>query len=234
MDQVINHAAKIRFMSGGQTSCPLTIRCMAGAGAGLGGQHSDMYEAWFAHVPGIKVVMPSNPADWTGLLYSAIFDDDPVIVVEPMLLMHMKGDAAPDGHRVPLGKAAVRREGSDVSVIGYGRAFLDVLTVADKLAGEGIGVEAIDLRTIKPWDRDAVLGSVARTGRAVIVHEAVRDFGVGAEIAATLHEELWGQLKAPVRRVASKNTPVPYSPPLEQAFLWQAADIEAAIRSTLA
>ena len=233
MDQIVNHAAKIRFMSGGQTCVPLTIRTMSGAGMGLGGQHSDMLEAWFAHVPGLKVVVPSNHADWTGLLASAIFDDDPVLVVEPTLLMRVKGVAAPPGHRLPLGKAAIARAGTDVSVIAYGRPVNDALAMAEKLAAEGVSVEVIDLRTVAPYDKEVVLNSVARTGRAVIVHEAVRNFGVGAEIAAHVSEELFGQLKAPVRRVASRNTPVPFSPPLEKAFMWSAADIEAAVRSTL-
>ncbi|MDO7842178.1 alpha-ketoacid dehydrogenase subunit beta [Sphingomonas immobilis] len=233
MDQIVNHAAKIRFMSGGQTSCPLTIRTMTGVGAGLGGQHSDMLEAWFAHVPGLKVVVPSNHADWTGLLHESIMDDNPVLFVESTLMMRAKGAAAPIGHRLPLGKANVARTGSDVSVIGYGRPINDALAIAEKLSGEGVSVEVIDLRTVAPWDKEAVLTSVAKTGRAVIVHEAVRNFGCGGEIAATIGEELFGQLKAPIRRVGSRNTPVPVSPVLEKAFAWSQSDIEAAIRSTL-
>jgi pyruvate dehydrogenase E1 component beta subunit len=233
MDQIVNHAAKIRYMSGGQTSVPLTIRTMTGVGAGLGGQHSDMLEAWFAHVPGLKVVVPSNHADWTGLLYSSILDDNPVIFIESTLMMRAKGAAAPVGHRLPLGKAHIAREGTDVSIIGYGRPINDALAVAEKLAGEEVSVEVIDLRTVAPMDKEAILTSVSKTGRAVIVHEAVRNFGVGAEIAANINEELFGQLLAPVRRVASKNTPVPVSPPLEKAFAWSQADLEAAVRSTL-
>jgi pyruvate dehydrogenase E1 component beta subunit len=233
MDQIVNHAAKIRFMSGGQTACPLTIRTMTGVGGGLGGQHSDMLEAWFAHVPGMKVVVPSNHADWTGLLYSSIMDDNPVLFVECTLMMRAKGIAAPPGHRLPLGKAHVARPGRDVTVVGYGRPINDALAIAGRLEGEGISVEVVDLRTVSPWDKDTVLTSAARTGRVVVVHEAVRNFGCGAEIAATIGEELFGQLKAPIRRVASKNTPVPVSPPLEKAFAWNPDEIEAAIRSTL-
>lgn len=234
MDQVVNHAAKIRFMSGGQTACPLTIRTMTGVGAGLGGQHSDMLEAWFAHVPGMKVVVPSNHADWTGLLHESIMDDNPVLFVESTLMMRVKGKAAPLGHRLPLGKAHVARAGGDVTVVGYGRPINDALTIAERLDAEGVcSIEVIDLRTVSPWDRETVLASAAKTGRVVVVHEAVRNFGCGAEIAATIGEELFGQLKAPIRRVASKNAPVPVSPPLEKAFAWSAADIEAAIRSTL-
>lgn len=234
MDQIVNHAAKIRYMSGGQTSVPLTIRTQASVGAGLGGQHSDMYEAWFAHVPGIKVVVPSNHADWTGLLTEAILDDDPVLFVEPLVLARAKGVAAPIGHRVPLGKAAVAREGTDVTIVGYGRPIIDALAVAEKLAKENISVEVVDLRTVSPWDKETVLSSVAKTGRCVVTHEAVREFGCGAEIAATISEELFGDLKAAVRRVASRNTPVPVSPPLERAFMWSQPRIEAAVRQTLA
>ena len=234
MDQIVNHAAKIRYMSGGQTGVPLTIRTMSGGGASLGGQHSDMMEAWFAHVPGLKVVVPSNVADWKGLLTSCIFDDNPCIIVEPTLMMRAKTGIAPSaGHRVPLGKASVARIGTDVSVIGYGRPINDVLVVAEKLSTEGISVEVIDLRTIAPYDKQTVLGSVAKTRRAVIVHEAVRSFGVGAEIAAHINEELFGQLYSPVRRVASKDTPVPFSSALEPLFLWSQDSIENSIRQSL-
>jgi len=233
MDQIVNHAAKIRFMSGGQTGVPLTIRTMTGAGGGFGGQHSDMLEAWLAHVPGLKVVVPSNPADHKGLLLSCIFDENPCIFIENTILMMTQGEAPPPGHRVPLGKAAVTREGTDVTVIGYGRPMLDVKSVAESLAGENISVEVIDLRTIVPLDEETILASVAKTGRAVIVHEAVRSFGVGAEIATRINEKLFGKLKAPIRRVTSKDTPVPFSKPLETDFMWSKKDIEAAIRNTL-
>ncbi len=233
MDQIVNHAAKTRFMSGGQTGVPLTIRTMSGAGSGSGGQHSDMLEAWLAHVPGLKVVVPSNPADQKGLLLSCIFDDDPCIFIETTLLMRSKGPAPPPGYRVPLGKADISRVGSDVTVISYGRPMNDVKAVADKLAGEGISVEAIDLRTIVPMDEEAVLSSVAKTRRAVVVHEAVKSFGVGAEVSSRIHEELFDRLEAPVERVGAKYSPVPFSRPLETAYLWSQASIEAAIRKTL-
>ena len=234
MDQIVNHAAKIRYMSGGQTSVPMVIRTATGAGAGTGGQHSDMLEAWFAHTAGIKVVVPSSPADAKGLLLSAILDDeDPVIFIENSRTYRTNGPAPEPGLRIPLGKANVVREGTDVSVIGYGRPLMDALLVADTLAEEGVSVEVVDLRTVSPFDAETVLKSVAKTNRAVIVHEAVRDFGVGAEIAAVIQEELFGQLKAPVRRVGSKFAPVPYSKPLETAFMWSVDEIAAAIRSTL-
>ena len=233
MDQVVNHAAKLRFMSGGQTTVPLTIRTSTGAGAGFGGQHSDMLEAWFAHVPGLKVATASNPADAKGLLLSCILDDDPCIFIENTLAYGVSGPAPEPGYRVPLGKAAVARAGSDVTVIAYGPPVVHALAVADALQANGISVEVIDLRTIAPFDEEAVLASVARTGRAVVVHEAVRKFGVGAEISSLIHENLFRGLKAPVQRVGSAYAPVPFSPALEKAFLYSAAEIERAIRSTM-
>ena len=233
MDQIVNHAAKLRFMSCGRTSVPLTIRCGTGAGVGFGGQHSDMLEAWFAHVPGMKVVTASNPADAKGLLLSAIEDDDPTLFIENVAMYAAQGAPPAPGYRVPLGKAAVRRTGDDVTLITYGRPVLAADAIAERLAAEGIGVEVIDLRTIAPFDEETVLTSVAKTGRAVVLHEAVKAFGVGAEISSRIHEELFGQLKAPVRRVGSKYAPVPFSPPLEQAFLYSDDEITQAIRSTL-
>lgn len=233
MDQIVNHAAKIRFMSGGRTGVPLTIRTMSGVGGGLGGQHSDMYEAWLAHVPGLKVVMPSSPADWKGLLTSCIFDDDPCIFIETTMLTFTPGPAPPPGHRVPLGKANVLREGSDISLIGYGRPILDAAKVADRLKGEGISVEVIDLRSIVPLDEETIFRSVAKTGRAVVIHEAVKAFGVGAEISARINEELFGQLSAPVARIGAPYSPVPFSGPLETAFMWSEASIEAQVRASL-
>lgn len=233
MDQIVNHAAKIRYMSGGQTSVPLTIRTMSGAGGGFGGQHSDMLEAWFAHVPGLKVVVPSTPADQKALLLSCIFDDNPCIFIENTRLMRMSGPAPEPGYVVPLGKAHVERQGADVSVIGYGHPMLDVRHVADALATEGISVEVIDLRTIAPLDEATILTSVSKTRRAVIVHEATMSFGVGAEVAARIYRQLFGRLAAPVERVAARDTPVPFSKPLEASFMWSRARIEAAIRKTL-
>jgi len=233
MDQVVNHAAKLRFMSGGQTKVPLTIRTATGAGAGFGGQHSDMLEAWFAHVPGLKVVTASNPADAKGLLLSCIFDDDPCIFIENTLAYGVSGPAPEPGYRVPLGKAAVAREGSDVTVIGYGPAIGHALAVAEEMVKDGVSVEVIDLRTIAPFDEAAVLASVGKTRRAVVVHEAVRKFGVGAEISSLIHERLFADLKAPVQRVGSAYAPVPFSPVLEKAFLYSREDIAAAINRTM-
>ena len=233
MDQIVNHAAKLRFMSGGQTSVPITIRTRTGAGAGTAGQHSDMLEAWFAHVAGIKVVVPSTPADAMGLLASCIFDDDPCLFIEDGLTRAMTGPAPPPGHRVPLGRANVVRVGSDVSVIGYGRPLRDTATIAEKLAGEGISVEIVDLRTVSPLDTDTILKSVAKTRRAVVVHEAPRSFGVGAEVVARIQEHLFGQLAAPVLRVASRDVTVPFAKVLETEYLYKPSAIEAAIRHSL-
>jgi pyruvate dehydrogenase E1 component beta subunit len=233
MDMIVNHAAKLRFMSGGQTHVPLTIRTMTGVGFATGGQHSDMLEAWFAHTAGLKVVAPSTPADAAGLLRSCIDDEDPCLFIENLPSYWTQGPAPAAGLRIPLGKANVVRTGSDLTVIGYSRMVTEIETAAAKLADEKISVEVIDLRTISPWDRATVLASVAKTGRALVVHEAVRNFGVGAEIAATLQEELFGTLKAPIKRVASPNAPVPFSKPLEAGFAPGAAAIEAAIRDML-
>jgi acetoin:2,6-dichlorophenolindophenol oxidoreductase subunit beta len=233
MDQLVNHAAKIRFMSGGTTSVPLTIMTMSGAGAGLGGQHSDMLESWLAHVPGLKVVVPSNPADWKGLLLSCVLDNNPCVFIQTTRLMFAEGLAPPPGHRVPLGKAAVARAGTDISLIGYGRLVLDMLAVAEQMAAEGVSVEVIDLRTIAPLDEETILTSVAKTHRAITVHEAVRNCGIGAEVAARIQEALFRELRAPVMRVAGKNTPVPFSKTLESAWFPSQADIVAAIRKSI-
>ncbi|MEW5713786.1 alpha-ketoacid dehydrogenase subunit beta [Pseudomonas sp. SB113] len=233
MDMIVNHAAKLRFMSGGQTHVPITIRTMTGAGFGVGGQHSDFLEAWFAHTAGIKVVAPSTPADAYGLMLSCIEDEDPCLFIENMTMYWTPGPVPERGIRIPLGKANIVREGSDVTVIAYSRQVVDACTAAENLAKEGISVEVIDLRTIAPFDIETVLASVTKTKRAVVVHEAVKPFGVGAEISSRIHEELFSQLKAPVQRVASAFCPVPFSKPLETAFVPGVPQIEAAIRKTL-
>jgi len=233
MDMIVNHAAKLRYMSGGQTHVPLTIRTMTGAGFGTGGQHADYLEAWFAHTAGIKVVAPSSPAEAYGLMLSCIFDDDPCLFIENLPSYWNPGAMPELGRRIPLGQAKVVREGSDVTVISYSRILQDCAAVAAKLAGEGIQVELIDLRTISPLDQATLLKSVAKTRRAVVVHEAVRNFGVGAEIAALLQEHLFSDLKAPVQRVGANHSPVPFSKVLETAFVPQPSTIEAAIRKAL-
>jgi pyruvate dehydrogenase E1 component beta subunit len=233
MDMIVNHAAKLRFMSGGQTHVPLTIRTMTGAGFGTGGQHADYLEAWFAHTPGIKVVAPSSPADAYGLMLSCIFDDDPCLFIENLPSYWNPGPAPEAGKRIPLGKAHVLRPGKDVTLVSYSRTVNDCRAVAEKLAAEGVDAEIIDLRTVAPLDFETVIGCVARTGRAVIVHEAVKTFGVGAEIAARLNEELFGQLAAPVQRVGAYYCPVPFAKKLESEFVPTQARIESAVRATL-
>lgn len=233
MDMLVNHAAKLRFMSGGQTNVPITIRTMTGAGFGTGGQHADYLEAWFAHTAGIKVVTPSSPAEAYGLMLSCIFDEDPCIFIENMPTYWTPGAAPERGKRIALGKANVLREGSDVSVITYGRQVTDVMAVAEKLGQQDISIEVIDLRTISPLDKETVLASVSKTRRAVIVHEAVKSFGVGAEVSSIIHESLFDQLKAPVQRVGSVDSPVPFSKPLETAFVPGQEQIESAIQAVL-
>ncbi|MGE2735402.1 alpha-ketoacid dehydrogenase subunit beta [Mycolicibacterium vaccae] len=235
LDQVSNHAAKLRYMSGGQTGVPLTIRCAAGAGMQFGAQHSEMLEAWLTHIPGLKVVVPSNPADAKGLLTAAIFDPDPVVVVEQSLLYFTPPQPVPVGHHVvPLGSAATVRPGSDITLISYGRQVHDAVAAAGQLAEHGIDAEVIDLRSLVPLDEKTVLESVGRTRHAVVIHEAVRRNGFGAELAATITENLFDDLGAPVRRVAGADTPVPYAKVLEDAFVPGVDAIVAGARDTLA
>jgi acetoin:2,6-dichlorophenolindophenol oxidoreductase subunit beta len=234
MDMIVNHAAKLRFMSGGQTNVPIVIRTMTGSGFANGGQHSDYLEAWFAHTAGIKVVAPSNPSDAYGLLRSAIDDPDPVIFIENLPTYFTKGEAPESGHRVPIGKASVVREGSDVTIIAYAKMVQEAAAAVEALAGRGISAELIDLRSIAPWDRETVLASVKKTGRAIVVHEAVTPFGAGAEISSVIHENLFHALKAPVQRLGAAFCPVPFSRPLEAAFAPDAAAIEAAAAALLA
>ncbi len=230
MDQISNHAAKLRYMSGGQTGVPITIRTAAGAGMQFGAQHSEMLEAWVTHIPGLKVVISSNPADAKGLLTSAIFDDDPVITIEPTLNYWVSGPVPEGEYAVPLGKASVARPGTDVTVITWGREVGFAVQAAEQVAGEGISAEVIDLRSLTPMDEGAILESVGRTKRAVVAHQAVRRGGLGAEIATLIHEHLFGELAAPVVRVAGPNTPIPYAAELESLFVVDAADIAEGIR----
>lgn len=233
MDMIVNHAAKLRFMSGGQTHVPIVIRTMTGTGFASGGQHCDYLEAWFAHTAGIKVVAPSSPKDAYGLMRSAIDDPDPVLFIENLPTYWSPAEAPEKGHRVPIGKANVLSEGSDVTIIAYARMIQEAMPAVAKLKEAGISAELIDLRTIAPWDKETVVKSVARTGRAIIVHEAVTPFGAGAEIAAVLNEELFGKLKAPVKRLGGAFCPVPFSKPLETAFAPQTADIVAAAEALI-
>lgn len=228
-DMIVNHAAKLRFMSGGQTSVPMVIRTMTGPGFGSGGQHSDFMEGWYAHTAGLKVVIPSTPSDAYGLMRSAIDDPDPVIFVENGPMLFAPGEAPERGTRIPIGKARTIREGKDVTVIGYGRVIQTFAAHAAKL--DDLSVEIIDLRSVQPWDRQAVLASVEKTGAAIVVHEACKEFGPGGEIASVIHENLHKRLRGPVVRLGAKFSAVPFSNPLETAYVPSVQEIEAAARS---
>jgi len=233
MDQVVNQAAKVSYMSAGSFHAPLVIRTICASGKSTGPQHSQNLEAWLAHVPGLKVVWGSNPADAKGLLKAAIRDDDPVIVIESLDLWSVRGEVDDDPELiVPIGKAALRSEGDDVTVVTWGGAVRRVLSATEALAGSA-SVEVIDLRTISPWDSRTVIASVRKTGRLVVVHDAVGAFGVGAEIAATVGAECFDDLKAPIVRLAAPFAPSPFPPHLEQAFLPQPEQIAAAITDTV-
>ena len=234
LDQLVNHAAKARFMSGGRLSVPLTVRTAVFGGIGSGATHSQTLEAWLAHVPGLKVVVPSTPADAKGLLTSCIFDDDPCVIVENVVLYGTTGPV-PDGEfRVPLGSADVKRPGNDVTVVTYGRTVRDALAAAGQLEDDGIDVEVVDLRSLVPFDSDTVIGSVARTRRAVVAHHATRFGGFGAEVAGVINEELFGQLEAPVRRVGAAFAPIGSAPTLEAAVVPSATSIADAVRDVMA
>lgn len=219
MDQVVNQAAKMRYMFGGKARLPLTIRAPGGGGVGAAAQHSQMLEAYIAHTPGLKVALPSTPYDAKGLLTAAIRDDDPVFIIEHKLLYGTKGPVPEEGYVVPLGQAEVKRPGTDVTLIAYSIDVQKCLAAAGRLAEQGIEAEVVDLRSIVPLDRDAILASVRKTRRVVIVHEAVRFCGVGAEIAALIADEAFDDLDAPIKRVAAPYTPIPFSPILEREYL---------------
>lgn len=233
MDAIVNQAAKSRFMFGGQASVPMVVRLPHGGGLNAGPQHSQCLEAWFAHVPGLKVVCPATVEDAYALLRASIDDPDPVIFVENKALYGMAGDLPDESATASLGEARIARQGGDVTIVTYGAALFNCLKAADDLAGEDISVEIIDLRTLQPWDKATVLDSVARTNRAVVAHEAVRSFGIGAEIAAVIGEEGFDDLDAPVGRVGAPFMPVPFARTLEQRFIPDAAAIAAAVRKTL-
>jgi len=219
MDQIVNHAAKFRAIYGDQCRVPIVIRCPAGAGRGYGPTHSQSLEPWFVHTPGLKVVAPATAADAKGLLKSAIRDDDPVIFLESKLLYGQKGDVPEGEHLVPLGRARVAREGTDLSIIAYGRLVHEALRAADELLADDVSVEVVDLRTLKPPDVEAIARSVSKTGRVVIAEESHRMCGIGAEIGFLILEQCFDVLDAPPRRVAFDDIPIPCAESLERAAM---------------
>jgi 2-oxoisovalerate dehydrogenase E1 component len=230
LDQLLNQAAKLPFMTGGAASMALTVRTQFGAGRSSGSQHSQSLEALLAHIPGLTVVMPSTPADTYGLLRAAIQDPNPVIFIENRLLYGMKGPQPPAEHVVPIGAAHVARPGRDLTLVSVSRMVHEALAAADDVAGDGISVEVVDLRTVAPLDTATVLESVHKTSRLLIAHEAALPFGIGAEIAATVAREGFWDLDAPIERIGAAATPPPYAPGLERAWLPDRHDIAAAIR----
>jgi pyruvate dehydrogenase E1 component beta subunit len=232
MDALVNQAAKAHFMFGGRSSVPMVLRTPHGGGLNAGPQHSQCLEAWLAHVPGLKVVCPSNAQDAYSLLRAAIADPDPVVFVENKALYGKKCDVD-TGLKAVIGKASIARPGRDVTIVTYGATVHTALAAAQELARENIEVEVIDLRSIQPWDETAIFASVARTHRVVIVHEAVRAFGVGAEIAARIAEDAFDELDAPVVRVGAPFMPVPFASALESSYMVNAAAITTAVKKTL-
>jgi pyruvate/2-oxoglutarate/acetoin dehydrogenase E1 component len=232
MDQLVNQAAKMRFMLGGNVSVPLVCRTPAGSGTGAAAQHSESLEAWFVHAPGIKVVAPSTPYDAKGLLITSIRDNNPVLFMEHKLLYRTKGDVPEEPYTIPFGKADVTRVGRDLTILAYSIMIPRSLEAAEKLAAEGIEIEVVDLRTLKPLDVQTITDSVCKTGRVLIVHEAPLTGGFGGELAALIAEgEAFDFLDAPVRRLAGRNIPIPYNRTLERASVPQVENIVVAARS---
>jgi pyruvate dehydrogenase E1 component beta subunit len=231
LDQLVNQAAKAHFMSGGQLTVPLVLRTQGGAGQRGGAQHSQSLEAWLTHVPGLKVAMPSTAADAAGLLAAAIADPNPVVFVESKTLYFRREDVPDELPSARFGEAAVVRSGRDATIVALGQLVPEALAAADELAAEGIDVEVIDPRTLVPLDLETIVASVAHTHRLVVAHEAVRHGGFGAEIAAQVQEAAFDELDAPVGRVGAPFAPVPFSPPLEDAYVPGRAEIAAAVRA---
>jgi pyruvate dehydrogenase E1 component beta subunit len=235
MDQLVNHAAKITYMSSGRIRCPVVFRGPAGVGNQLSAQHSQSLEAWYTHVPGFKVVMPSTPADAKGLLKTAIRDDNPVIFMEHAGLYPQRGDVPEDPEfTVPFGQAAIRREGKDVTIVSYSHMLITCLKAAENLAREGIQCEVIDLRTLVPLDMESILRSIRKTHRAVVAQEEWRNVGFMAELAARIYEQAFDELDAPIERVGGADVPMPYAKNLERAAIPSEYDIVAAVKRVIA
>lgn len=233
LDQVYNQAAKLKFMFGGDVTVPLTLTTAGGAGLSAGPQHSQSLEAWLAHVPGLKVVLPSSPYDVKGLMVASVRDDNPTVVILNKRMLGTKGPVPEEIYEIPLGQANTVRSGRDVTVIAVGRMVVEAVTAATELAESGAEVEVIDVRTVQPLDSQTILDSVRRTNRALVVHEAVTFGGIGAEIAAQIQEEAFDYLDAPVLRLGAPFSPVPFSPVLERAYIPDSSRIAAGVRQLL-
>ena len=233
LDQLYNQAAKMKYMFGGKAKIPMVLRATCGAGIGAAAQHSQCLEAWFMHVPGLKVVMPSTPYDAKGLLISAIRDDNPVVFLEHKMLYANEGEVPAGEYTIPFGVADIKREGTDVTIVATAQMVHLSLSAAEKLAGEGISVEVVDPRTLSPLDEDTIIKSVQKTHRLVIVHEEVKFAGSGAEIAAIAAEKAFDYLDAPIIRVAAPFCPVPFSPALEAEFIPSEAKIIQAVKTVM-
>ena len=233
-DQIANQAAKMKYMFGGEAKMPLTITTTGGGGLSAAAQHSQSLEAMFCHIPGIKVIYPSTPYDVKGLMSSCVLEDNPTLFVLHKKMLGVRGVVPEERYQIPLGVANVSREGSDVTIVSWGKIAADSLLVADQLATEGIRCEVIDLRTLSPLDIETVLTSVRKTNRVVVAHEAVRFGGFGAEVAAQIQEYAFDYLDAPVGRVAAPFSPVPFTPALESKYIPDVARIAAGVRETLA
>jgi len=233
IDQIVNAAAKMRYMSGGQFGCPIVFRGPGGSALQLAAQHSQAFESWYAHVPGLKVVMPGTPADAKGLLKSAIRDDDPIVFIEGEMLYNTKGEVPEDEYVIPIGKADIKRAGGDVTIICHSKTVTLALKAADELAGEDIAAEVLDLRTVRPLDREAILTSVTKTNRCVVAEEGWPFAGVGAQVVDLIQREAFDALDAPVLRVTGADVPMPYNRQLEKAAKVDAARIVTAAKKVL-
>jgi pyruvate dehydrogenase E1 component beta subunit len=233
IDQLVNNAAKMRYMSNGQVGVPAVFRGPGGSALQLGAQHSQAFESYYAHIPGLKVVMPATPADAKGLLKSAIRDDDPVVFIEGEMLYNLKGEVPEGEHVVPLGKADIKRPGADVTIVCHSKTVAVALKAADQLAAEEVEAEVVDLRTIRPLDHEAVLASVAKTHRCVVAEEGWPFAGVGAEVADTIQREAFDELDAPIIRVSGADVPMPYNKQLEKAAKVDVAKVVAAVNEVM-
>ncbi len=233
MDHIVNEAPKLRYMFGGQFKVPMVIRAVGGGGRQLGATHSQTPDAIFAHFPGLKVVAPGTPEDAKGLLKAAIRSDDPVLFIEHATLYQWRGEVPEEDYTIPIGKSKVQRSGDDVTVVSYSKGLQLSMQAADALAKDGINVEVVDLRTLRPLDMEPVIDSFKKTNRAVIVEEGWRSYGVGAEVAARLYEDAFDYIDAPIKRVAQKEVPLPYNRNLEQMALPQVEDIIGAVKEVL-